>query len=142
GKDDPHFDLAAWQWVATHISPALEKKVAADRVTGTSAISDTLYKVNVTGEHGGPKVSVPILTRSVDAHYSDDAHRHRISGISVVSMLIDTDGRPRKIRTVIPLGYGLDEEAVKAIAQYHFQPAKLNGKPVPVLITIEVHFHQ
>jgi TonB family protein len=139
GKDDPHFDLAAWQWVSAHISPVLEKKVAADRATGLSAISDTLYKVNISGEHGGPKVSAPIITRAVTQNSSDEALRHRISGVSVVSIVIDTDGLPRRIRTVVPVGYGLDEEAVKAVAQFRFQPSKLNGKPVPVSITIEMN---
>jgi TonB family protein len=138
GKDDPHFDLAAWQWISAHISPALEKKIAADRATGVSAISETQYKVDMTGDHGGPKVSAPIITRAVNQNPSEDALRYRISGVSVVSIVIDTDGLPRKIRTVVPVGYGLDEEAVKAVAQCQFQPSKLNGKPVPVSITIEM----
>jgi TonB family protein len=141
GKGDPHFDLAAWQWVSAHISPVLEMKVAADRAEGASAILDTLYKVNITGEHGGPKVSAPIITRAVTQNFSDDALRYHISGVSVVSIVIDTEGRPRNIRTVIPVGYSLDEEAVKAVAQFQFRPSMLNGKPVPVSITIEMNSH-
>jgi TonB family protein len=101
-----------------------------------------VYKVNISGQHGNPKVSAPILTRSADPNFSDNALKHHITGVSVVSIVVDTDGLPQKIRTVVPLGYGLDEEAVKAVAQFHFQPSKLSGKPVPVSITIEMNFHR
>jgi len=38
------------------------------------------------------------------------------------------------------LGLGLDEEALKAISQWKFQPAAKDGQPVAVQATIEVNF--
>jgi hypothetical protein len=39
------------------------------------------------------------------------------------------------------LGYGLDEEAVKAVAQMQFQPAMKQGQPVPFWVTLELEFY-
>jgi outer membrane biosynthesis protein TonB len=34
----------------------------------------------------------------------------------------------------------LDDQAVKGVSQWRFEPAKRDGKPVPVLIEIETNF--
>jgi TonB family protein len=36
--------------------------------------------------------------------------------------------------------FGLDAEAVKAAKQWRFRPAMKSGKPVAVLVTIEIAF--
>ncbi len=38
------------------------------------------------------------------------------------------------------LGLGLDEQALDAVAQWRFEPALDDGKPVAVQATIEVNF--
>jgi protein TonB len=86
-------------------------------------------------------VTAPILTHTKDAEFSDSGRRAHIAGLSIVSIVIDSRGVPQHIRSVLPLGYGMDEQAVKALEQYRFQPSKLQGKPVPVQITIEVRFN-
>jgi TonB family protein len=36
--------------------------------------------------------------------------------------------------------FGLDDEAIKAAAQWRFRPGMRAGQPVPVLVTIEIMF--
>ncbi len=55
GKEDAHFDLAAWQWVMEHVSSALKQKIALHRAQGTPAMPENVYKVNAAGKDGGPK---------------------------------------------------------------------------------------
>jgi TonB family protein len=43
------------------------------------------------------------------------------------------------LRSLDPV-FGLDQEAVKAAAQWRFAPGTRFGEPVPVLITIELQF--
>jgi protein TonB len=38
------------------------------------------------------------------------------------------------------LGYGLDKEAEKAVKNWRFKPAMLNGKPVAAKVQVEVNF--
>jgi protein TonB len=47
---------------------------------------------------------------------------------------------PTDVQVEKSLGYGLDEEAVKAVSQYRFKPAQKDGRPVAVQIHIAVNF--
>lgn len=58
----------------------------------------------------------------------------------MLHMVVDVDGIPRHIVVTQPLGYGLDEEAIKTVQRWRFEPAKLRHKPVPVQINVQVHF--
>jgi TonB family protein len=50
------------------------------------------------------------------------------------------DGCPSQIRVVKSLDRGLDEEAMAAVAQWRFEPGRLAGAPVDVLVTIMLDF--
>ena len=55
-------------------------------------------------------------------------------------MVVGTDGRAKDIRVSKGLGFGLDAEAIKAVSQWKFEPARSGGVPVPVQINVEVNF--
>jgi len=57
-----------------------------------------------------------------------------------LSVEIGPDGIARNINVVRGLGLGLDENAITAIQQWHFQPGTKDGAPVPVVASIEVNF--
>ena len=77
---------------------------------------------------------------SPEPEYSDEARRAKYAGIVVVSLVVDAQGMPQRVRVVRALGMGLDEKAVEAVRQYKFKPAMFQGKPVPVEVNIEVNF--
>jgi periplasmic protein TonB len=90
----------------------------------------------------GHRVSPPIPLNSVEAEFSEEARSKRISGVCLISMIVDSHsrGNPQNPRKVRALGYGLDEKALEAVKKYHFKPAMNTGNPVPVTITVEVNF--
>ena len=90
--------------------------------------------------HPGGGVSSPKVISAVDPEFSDEARRQKYQGVVVLSLIVDAQGNPQRIRVIRPLGMGLDEKAIEAVKQYKFRPAQLNGKPVPVEINIEVNF--
>jgi len=55
-------------------------------------------------------------------------------------LVVSPEGKPLEIRVQRALGMGLDEKAVEAVRQWRFEPAKLNGRAVPVQINVEVNF--
>ncbi len=55
-------------------------------------------------------------------------------------LIVDDQGRPRDIRVVRGLGFGLDARAINAVKQWRFQPAMKDGRPVNVQISVEVGF--
>lgn len=88
----------------------------------------------------GGGVSPPVPIYEVDPEFSDEARRAKYQGVVLLSFIIDAQGNPQHIRVSRPVGMGLDEKAVEALKQYKFKPAMLNGKPVPVNMSIEVNF--
>ena len=55
-------------------------------------------------------------------------------------LIVGTDGLPRDIRIARSVGYGLDEEAIKAAKKWKFKPATIKGRAVSVAINIEMDF--
>ena len=90
--------------------------------------------------HIGGGVSAPSLIYSVDPEFSDEARRAKYQGICVVTLIVDAQGNPQRVRVIRPLGMGLDEKAVEAVRQYKFKPAMYQGKAVPVELSVEVNF--
>jgi periplasmic protein TonB len=90
--------------------------------------------------HLGGGVTAPTLIYSPDPEFSDEARRAKYQGICVVGVVVDALGNPQDIHIVRALGMGLDEKAIEAVRQYKFKPAMYKGRPVAVMINIEVNF--
>ena len=89
----------------------------------------------------GGAVSGPRLIKEVKPKYTSEALRNRIQGTVVLEAVVSGDGCTSQIRVVRSLDRGgLDEEAVAAVAQWRFEPGRLAGAPVDVLVTIMLDF--
>ena len=88
----------------------------------------------------GPCATPPKRTVTPDPLYSKEARKNGIQGTVVLRLTIGADGVPHDITVVRGLGYGLNEEAVTAVQNWRFEPGTIDGKPVSVLINIEVNF--
>jgi TonB family protein len=87
---------------------------------------------------GGVSQPVPIVTP--EAEFSDEARRQKYEGVCLISVIIDAQGNPQSPRVVRRLGMGLDEKALEAVMKYRFKPARKDGKPVAVRISVMVNF--
>jgi TonB family protein len=85
-------------------------------------------------------VSPPKPISTPDPKYSRYASRLNTRGTSILSLVVGVDGKPQKMEVKVPLGMGLDEQVMKAVETWRFEPAKKDGVPVPVRITVEVNF--
>jgi periplasmic protein TonB len=89
----------------------------------------------------GGAVSAPRLIKEVKPRYTDEALRNMIQGTVVLEAVVTGDGCASQIRVVRSLDRsGLDEEAVAAVAQWRFEPGRLAGAPVDVLVVIMLDF--
>lgn len=87
---------------------------------------------------GGVSIPVPIVTP--EAEFSDEARRNKFQGVCIIAVIVDARGYPQNPRVVQSLGMGLDEKALAAVKGYRFKPAVKDGKPVAVLVDVEVNF--
>jgi TonB family protein len=108
-----------------------------------SALSNSTAKPDQTPKpvlRVGKEVTAPRVKYEPDPAYSQVARQAKYQGTSELWLIIGEDGLPRDIRVARPLGMGLDEEAVRAVSTWRFDPAKKYGNPVPVMINVEVNF--
>lgn len=89
----------------------------------------------------GGAISAPRAVSTPDPEYTDEARIAKTQGTCVLWLIVDEKGRPRNIRVVRGLGFGLDAKAIEAVQQWRFQPALKDGAPVNVRISVEVGFH-
>jgi TonB family protein len=56
--------------------------------------------------------------------------------------IVSSDGSVSAARVIRSLDavFGLDQEALKTVKQWHFMPGTLAGRSVPVLIEVELTF--
>lgn len=90
--------------------------------------------------HVGGDVTAPSVAQKVEPQYTEAARQAKISGPVMLSITVGVDGMAHDINVVRGLDSGLDLKAVEAVQQWHFNPGKLKGEPVPVLATIEINF--
>jgi TonB family protein len=76
----------------------------------------------------------------VEARYTDAARKARIQGLCWVSFIVDTNGLPQNAKVVRGLDPGLDQKALEAVSKYRFKPAMKDGRPVAVMISVQVDF--
>jgi TonB family protein len=88
----------------------------------------------------GPGVTAPRLLSKVEPEYSFEGREAHIQGTVVFQIVVDEQGRPADISVLSPLGFGLDERAQAAIEKWRFAPGTKDGKPVRVLVTVDVNF--
>lgn len=91
----------------------------------------------------GAGIELPRLLNEVKPAYTPDAMRAKIQGKAVLDCVVGVDGMVGECNVVRSLdaNYGLDQEAVKAARQWKFVPGRRLGKPVAVLVTIEMEFY-
>jgi TonB family protein len=90
----------------------------------------------------GDGVTLPRVIKEVRPQYTAAAMHEKIQGSVHIEMVVSTSGEPTELRVTQSLDaeYGLDEAALRAAADWRFEPGRKDGKPVPVLITLELTF--
>jgi TonB family protein len=88
----------------------------------------------------GGDVSQPVPIYKIEPEYSEEARKAKYSGTVLLQVIIDDHGLTRDIHVIRPLGLGLDEKAIEAVAKWRFRPAMKGGHAVAVQANIEVNF--
>lgn len=59
--------------------------------------------------------------------------------VVVVTCIVDVKGQPKQVVVVRSLSHAFDRNAVRAVEQYRFTPAMLEGDPAPKPVAVAVH---
>ncbi len=83
----------------------------------------------------------PEATVKPEPAYPEIARRMGIGGKVRLRVGIDRKGNVKSVRLLEKAGYGMDEEAVKALWRSHWKPARrADGQPVDIIITYNCIF--
>ncbi|MBI4265277.1 MAG: energy transducer TonB [Acidobacteria bacterium] len=87
----------------------------------------------------GGSILPPTKVKHVPPVYPPLAQAAQVQGVVILEVTIDPSGRVTDARVLrsIPL---LDQAAIDAVRQWEFTPTRLNGVPVPVIMTVTVQF--
>jgi len=87
-----------------------------------------------------PTASVAAPTHKIEAGYTSEAAHDHVAGQVRMRLVVDTEGIPRRIAVIQPLGYGLDEKAVESVGKWRFTPATDKGKSVNSAVSLDEEF--
>jgi TonB family protein len=90
----------------------------------------------------GGGVTAPTVKREVKPKYTGEALEAHIQGTVLLEAVVGIDGSVTSVRVLRSLDpfHGLDQEAMNAARQWTFEPGVKDGKPVPVIVTVELAF--
>ena len=85
-------------------------------------------------------VTLPRLIHDVRPEYSSRAMKTRAEGRVTLEAVVNTTGDVTDTRVTEPLDPDLDDASMRALRQWRFGPGTDEGKPVPVIINVEMTF--
>ena len=97
-----------------------------------SGVADTL--------HLGGDVRPPLLIERVEPQYPEIERKIHKEGIVILEAIITSDGAVDEVKVLKSADAILDEAAKRAVMQWRYRPATLNGRAVRVYLTVTVSF--
>jgi TonB family protein len=88
----------------------------------------------------GGKIQPPQKVRDVRPVYPEGAQRSRIQGMVMLETTISRTGCVHSLRVIRSAHPALNFAGLRAVPQWRFTPTLLDGRPVPVLMTVTVSF--
>jgi TonB family protein len=128
---------AAGEKAAAEAAAAKEKADAA--AAAEKAAAEAVEQARKEAVRVGGKIRPPTKTKNVTPVYPAAAKAAGVQGVVIIEAVIGADGKvaDAKVLRSVP---DLDGAAVAAVKQWEFTPTLLNGKPVPVVMTVTVNF--
>lgn len=110
--------------------------IAASKATTSETFGDGAYRP------GQPGLVLPILKTRIEPTYTTVALRARTTGSVRIDAVVLADGTVGQARVAQSLDSksGLDDQALGAAREWTFIPGTLNGRAVPVIVTIVLEF--
>jgi TonB family protein len=87
-----------------------------------------------------PGLTIPKLLHEVKPQYTGNAMRAKVQGNAELEAIVERDGFVGPIRITKSLNHELDIQAIRAVRQWSFTPASIDGEPVRCRVKIVMTF--
>ncbi len=89
----------------------------------------------------GGDVKAPQLINRVEPSYPEAARKARMEGVVILEAIITASGSVEDVKVLKSVNPLLDSAATRAVQQWRYRPATLNGRAVRVYLTVTVTFN-
>ena len=89
--------------------------------------------------HVGGSIIPPRAMYSPQPEFTEQARKANHDGTCTLGLIVEEDGHPTHVRVLKAVGMGLDENAIKAVQTWKFEPAMKDGHPVPEVVPDEAN---
>ncbi|HEX9148967.1 MAG TPA: TonB family protein [Thermoanaerobaculia bacterium] len=89
----------------------------------------------------GGDVKAPQLVNRVEPSYPEAARKARMEGVVILEAIITASGNVEDVKVLKSVNPLLDAAATRAVSQWRYRPATLNGRAVRVYLTVTVTFN-
>lgn len=97
--------------------------------------------IRTKANRSDPSYTKPRLLNQPRPRYTDEARTANVQGTVRLAVLVTEDGSASSPIVFVGIGYGLDEEAIRAARSMKFTPATKDGKPVKFWQMVLVEFN-
>ena len=132
--------LAIISFSLSSVAAAQTGKTAADSSSiSTTTVDDDAFNAyqRVTKDMKPPKA-----TKSPDPDYPQIPADAEPNGVVVMLVGINPKGRVELVHVLRSSNDAFQKSAVSTVKTWKFSPAKKDGKPVPVQVTVEMRFQK
>ena len=88
----------------------------------------------------GGDIKTPRKVKQVPAVYPPVASLLWVQGMVLLEVVVDTQGRVSTVRVLRSIAL-LDQAAMESVRQWKYEPTLLDGRPVPVAMTVSMTFN-
>jgi TonB family protein len=88
----------------------------------------------------GGEVAPPVRLFGPAPPYTEEARQGRVQGVVILEAIIDALGNVNEVKVLKGLPMGLTEQAIQTAAEWKFEPATRDGRPVPVFFNLTIRF--
>ncbi len=120
---------------ASVATPAVQPEPAPPAIVSAPAQSSAPEVVRP-----GPGIVNPVPMSRRQPPYTSDAMRRKVQGQVQLEAVVSAEGTVTDVRVIKSLDADLDREAVKAARAWTFRPALRDGKPVAIVVMLEMSF--
>lgn len=82
----------------------------------------------------------PVPVRTVDPKFPKDLREQGVSGIVMVTCDIDHQGNVQETSVEKSTHQAFEQPALEAVKKWKFRPARKDGEPVAIRVTIPIRF--
>jgi protein TonB len=89
----------------------------------------------------GGDVKAPQLVNKVEPSYPEAARKARMEGVVILEAIITASGNVEDVKVLKSVNPLLDAAPTRAVSQWRYRRATLNGRAVRVYLTVTVTFN-